>query len=1090
MPSSKQASVKGVSMIVPTHYENLKVLHENTMPNRSYYIPASVRRDDLVEYRGHSDRVQLLNGDWKFRYYKSIYDLQEPFYEETVSAEGYQDVQVSAVWQNYGCEKHRYYVINYPFPFDPPYVGRDNPCGAYIREFTYQKDEKAPKAYLNFEGVDSCFYVWINGRYVGYSQVSHSTSEFDVTDYVREGINKLAVLVLRWCDGTYMEDQDKFRMSGIFRDVYLLKRPENFIFDYFTTTKLTGDKAEVTVRIKPLQENITGIIRVYDVENHEVIHMDVVDNERISTTYDEEAVESKRISAENPVDTSGKTVENSVEKTAEYTGEKKEYPQSVTFVIENPRLWNAEEPYLYTMVLETQNEVITDRLGIREISVCDNVVMLNRKPIKFRGVNRHDSDPVTGFTISIEQMKKDLLVMRQHNVNAIRTSHYPNAPQFYQLCDEYGFYVMDEADNECNGAQFIYFKDNSWENSAQRWGETISDHPDFIETIVDRTQRCVIRDKNRPCVLMWSMGNESGYGCGFEEALRWTKAYDPDRLTHYESLYYKKGAREYDFSNLDTYSRMYPPMKDITDYLDHEPDKPFVMCEYSHAMGNGPGDLEDYFELIEKYDAFCGGFVWEWCDHAIYAGQADDGRAIYQYGGDNGEINFHSTNCCMDGLVWPDRRPHTGLLEFKNVSRPARVVSFENGLLTLHNYKDFVDLKEYLTIDWEVNCDGTIVSSGRIAEADMVSVKPHEDGTLSLLVSVPEKGKCYLKVYYRLKQETQLLTAGHLLGFDEVLLQNADGENQMKQALLSCCVSPLSMDPAFNDQLMMIRESEKYIAVSAPDFYYEYNKFTGLFEQMSHRGRPLITRPMEINIWRAPTDNDRIANLEWTRARFHWSVVRAYETNCEMIPDENGQKSICITSTLSVAAPFVQRILDIFVKWTINIHGKIRMEMDVKKNPEFPVLPRFGIRMFLPEDMQQVTYYGMGPQESYVDKHRGSSHGKYTANIGELLEDYVRPQENGSHYDCDYVVLQGTSAGLAAVSDKTFCFNASVYTQEELAEKRHNYELIPCGDTVLCLDHAHNGIGSNSCGPALLEKYWFEEEKFQFMLELIPLRLS
>lgn len=1035
-------------MIVPKHYENLKVLHENTMPNRSYYMPASIRMDDLAEKREHSDRMQLLNGDWKFRYYKSIYDLQEPFYEQNADTECYDNVPVPAVWQNYGCEKHQYYVINYPFPFDPPYVGRDNPCGAYVREFEYHTEEKAPRAYLNFEGVDSCFYVWLNGQYVGYSQVSHATSEFDVTEYIQDGYNRLAVLVLRWCDGTYMEDQDKFRMSGIFRDVYLVKRPQNFVFDYFTTTKLEGNRAFVDVRIKALEGTIPVNVAVYDVDD------------RVAACA---AVSGAKGGMGAFADA--------------------EYPQSVRLTVENPSLWNAEQPYLYTLVLETENEVITDHVGIREIDIRDNVVCLNGSPIKFRGVNRHDSDPVTGFTISVEQMKKDLLIMRQHNVNAIRTSHYPNAPQFYQLCDKYGFYVMGEADNECNGAQFIYFQDSSWENSSQRWGETIADNPEFIETIVDRMQRCVCREKNRPSVVIWSPGNESGFGCCFEEALKWTKQFDPGRLTQYESVYYKKGAREYDFSKMDVYSRMYPPMSDIIKYMENQPDKPFVMCEHSHAMGNGPGDLEDYFALIEKYDAFCGGFVWEWCDHSVYIGQAEDGRGMYQYGGDNGEINFHSNNCCLDGLVWPDRRPHTGLLEYKNVYRPARVMAYDqkNGLLTLHNYKDFVDLKDYLTIDWEVNCDGEMTSSGQITDAEMVSVRPHQEAQMKLLVEVPEKGKCYLKLFYRQKEASLLLPAGHLLGFDEVLLENADGRNQTLVSLENGGCRRANAESGG----MCVQEAEKYLTVSGTGFTYEFNKFTGLFEKMELAGKPLITRPMEINIWRAPTDNDRIANLEWQRARYHWSVVRAYETSWQQ-KEVEGNQYIRISSVLSVAAPFVQRILDIEASWTVWADGRVSMEMDVKKNTEFPMLARFGIRMFLPNDMEKVTYYGMGPQESYVDKHRGSSHGKYTASVAELLEDYIRPQENGSHYDCDYVILQGADSGIAVTAGKPFCFNASAYTQEELAAKHHNYELTYCGDTVLCLDYAQNGIGSNSCGPELLEKYRFMEEAFKFELKLMP----
>ena len=483
-------------MIIPKHYENHHLLHENTMPNRSYYIPASCRTDNLVEHRELSDRMQLLNGDWKFRYYDSIYDLKDAFYEEDYDTDSLDTIPVPSVWQNHGYDKHRYHTAYQPFPYMPPYVARDNPCGTYIHEFDYQQDENVPCAYLNFEGVDSCFYVWINGRYVGYSQVSHSTSEFDVTDHLKNGKNRLAVLVLKWCDGTYLEDQDKFRMSGIFRDVYLLKRPENCIFDYFTTTKIQENSALVEVRIRPLLKKMPVQVTVYDAAGNVAAQTDTAE---------------------------------------ELEGA---YPCAASLHIEKPHLWNAEEPYLYTIVLETENEVITDRIGIRQIDIQNNIVRLNGSPIKFRGVNRHDSDPVTGFTISVAQMKKDLFLMKQHNINAIRTSHYPNAPQFYQLCDQYGIYVMDEADNEVQSALVLFCKDNTEQTRAKRWNIPISDNPDFIEAVVDRVQRCVCRDKNRPSVVMWSMGNESGYGCGFEKALEWTKTFDPDRLTHFESVWH------------------------------------------------------------------------------------------------------------------------------------------------------------------------------------------------------------------------------------------------------------------------------------------------------------------------------------------------------------------------------------------------------------------------------------------------------------------------------------------------------------------------------------------------------------------------
>lgn len=1022
-------------MLVPKHYENLRVLHENTMPDRSYYIPTSGRMENLVLEREKSDRIQMLNGEWKFKYYNSVLDLQERFFEADYEGKDYDTVNVPGVWQNYGYDKHQYTNTMYPFPFDPPYVPVENPCGAYIREFDYKKEEKAPNVYLNFEGVDSCFYVWLNGVYVGYSQVSHSTSEFDVTKVLKEGKNRLAVLVLKWCDGSYLEDQDKFRMSGIFRDVYLLNRPEQCIFDYFVTTKAAGPEADVKIKMKSLNGDVPVKAVLYDRDGNEAGRGETV------------------VSWES--------------------GE--EYPGELLIRLENPHLWNAEAPYCYTLVLETEDEVITEEVGIREIFIKDTVVYVNGKPVKFRGVNRHDSDPVTGFAISIEQMKKDLFLMKQHNFNAIRTSHYPNAPVFYQLCDRYGFYVIDEADNESHGSQDVYFEDNRWLSRCRRWNETIADNEEFTEATVDRVKRCVHRDKNRPSVIMWSMGNESAYGCTIEDALAWTRKFDDTRLLHYESARYRSDNREYDFSNIDLYSRMYPSIEEIEEHFQNKVDKPYILCEYCHAMGNGPGDFEDYFHLIEREDAFCGAFVWEWCDHAIDKGETVNGRKVYFYGGDHGEYP-HSGNFCMDGLVYPDRTPHTGLLEYKNVHRPVRVKSYnqESGELVLHNYLDFTDLKDFVSIGWALECDGKTEASGRISDGDMISVKPHEKGSIYVKTDVPKEGRCYLKVSYYVKEQTgEILAKDHLLGFDEILLENGDGRNQEAISLMET-----EGTKAAEGKNLSVEEDDRSVRITGETFSYVYSKNTGLFTSLSVGEKEMLTRPMEVNIWRAPTDNDKSVRQNWSRAHFDMAYSRAYETKWT-----EGNEGITITATMAVLAVTVQRIMDITTVWSISNTGKIKMDMQVKCDSEFPELPRFGIRMFLKKEMDRVTYYGIGPAESYIDKRRAGSHGKYEAKVEDMHEDYLKPQENGSHYDCDYVMVQGKEESLVVTGGKPFSFNASIYTQEELTKKRHNFELEPCGSTVLCLDYAQNGIGSGSCGPEAAEKYKFNEKEFRFQLE-------
>ena len=1008
-------------MIVPRYYENLSVLHENTMPARAYYIPASKRMDNLVEHREESDRMQLLNGTWKFQYFNSIYDIQDSFFEKNYDTENFDEIQVPSVWQMAGYDTHQYTNIRYPFPFDPPYVPQDIPCGAYVHTFEYSRDEKAPKSFLNFEGVDSCFYVWINGSYIGYSQVSHMTSEFDVTDVLQDGTNTVAVLVMKWCDGSYLEDQDKFRMSGIFRDVYILKRPKQAISDYHIKTRIEDMLAKVEIEMKfysPLNVKIS-----IEDRNGAVVALGSIAEEG-----------------------------------------------TAVLEIASPELWNTENPYLYKLILETENEVIVDHIALRKIEIKDQVIYLNGQKIKFRGVNRHDSDPVTGFTINTEQITTDLTLMKQHNFNAIRSSHYPNAPFFYEMCDKYGFMVIDEADIEAHGPFMIYRKEDTDYNRFKRWNEKIADDPVWEEAIVDRVKLMVERDKNRFCIVMWSMGNESAYGCNFEKALEWTKNFDPDRITQYESARYRNYDETYDYSNLDVYSRMYPALSEIQEYLDKDGSKPFLLVEYCHSMGNGPGDFEDYFQMIQDNDKMCGGFVWEWCDHAIAHGTAENGKTIYAYGGDHGE-EIHDGNFCMDGLVYPDRTVHTGLLEYKNVYRPARVISYnkESGELVLHNYMDFDDLKDYVKISYELTQDGLVISKGILPE---FSVAPHGEGKTNLKINVPENGKCYLKLIYHLKKELPLLDEDHILGFDEIEVSKEDTKCKLAEKWIPKTVV---------DSELQVNENDTQIHIKGREFAYTIDKRTALFTEMKFAGREYLNHPMELNIWRAPTDNDMYIKSEWKKAHYDKAYTRAYTT--EVVQGKHGVK---ITSHASVVAETVQKILDVTITWKIEAAGKIDADIAVTKDDEFPDLPRFGVRMFLDKKLSAARYFGMGPQESYCDKHQAASHGLYRADVGDLHEDYIRPQENGSHYDCEYVELNNSRYGIVASAEKAFSFNASYYTQEELEKKTHNYELIESDSVVFCVDYALNGIGSNSCGPVVLEQYRFDDVLFRFQFTLIP----
>ncbi|MFC2758156.1 glycoside hydrolase family 2 TIM barrel-domain containing protein [Propionibacterium acidifaciens] len=1018
-------------MIVPRHYEDLSVLHENTLPTRAYYVPGSPRSGHDPLDRESSDRFQLLNGDWDFRYYDSVHELTDAFYATDHEPQDFVPIKVPGSWQHQGYDRHQYTNVRYPIPLDPPYVPHDNPAGAYLTEFDHVPDAAAPVVSLVFEGVDSCFYVWLNGTYIGYSQVSHATAEFDVTEQIVPGRNRLAVLVLKWCDGTYLEDQDKFRTSGIFRDVFLLRRPAAALFDYFTTTQLGEGTATVTVRAAFRGGEVSTRLELADAD--------------------------------------GAPVAGAV---LEPFGADPQFTHRAVVTVPRPHLWSAEDPYLYTLTLSCPDEVIRDRVGLREVRTDGPVLLVNGAPVTLRGVNRHDSDPVTGPTIGLDHIRRDMRLMKQYNVNAIRSSHYPNCPQFYQLCDEYGFYVMSEADNESHGTQTQFLADDSWPNVVEHWNERIANIPAWIEPTLDRVRLCVEREKNRPCIISWSAGNECAYGWTFEAALLWMKQFDPSRVTHYESAYYRSGDRRYDYSSIDLYSRMYPSLDEIHAYLDDEPDKPLILVEYCHSMGNGPGDLEEYWQLINADERMCGGFVWEWCDHAVRAGTTADGRPIHLYGGDHGE-RVHDGNFCVDGLVSPEREPHPGLLELGNVQRPVRVTALDlaAGTVTLRNDLDFTDLAGYAEVSYTLTRDGELVDEGPVELP--ASVPPHTSATVPLRIETPASGCCFLTLRYRLAEPRPLLEAGHELGFDEIEVPTAEPRLREAAALLGRAAGGPTPGTV---------QDEEAITVRGEDFEYCFDRSTGLPRTMTVGGERLLDRPAEVNIWRAPTDNDRSIQLEWLRARYDQTSTRAYSTAVSTTP--TGQ--VFVDATMALVAPTVQPIARLGARWTIGSDGSLALDLNAQRDTEFPFLPRFGLRLFLPRRLDAVRYFGLGPQESYVDKHRACHHGMFTSSVADLGHDYIRPQENGSRADCELVELTGPGLALTVVGARRFSFNASAWTQEELTRARHDVELEPCGSTVLCLDAAMSGIGSNSCGPALLERYRVDDAELKLNLRLVP----
>ena len=997
-------------MNLPNYHVDPHALHVNTLPNRAYYVPYSDRYVALRDERRESDRFQSLNGKWQFRYFESVIDLPDNLLDSGMEMD---TIPVPSVWQMHGYDRHQYTNWRYPFPYDPPHVPEENPCGLYRRHFMLPEDDS--RRTIVFEGVDSCFYLWINGRFVGYSQISHSTSEFDITDFVSPGDNEIDVLVLKWCDGSYFEDQDKFRMSGIFRDVYILRREQRHLWDYFIHTELSPDRTGATVRVE-LQYRGTDP----GASHHTHYYLYDAGGDRID--------------------------------------DGRAYGDSFEIHLSNITLWNAENPYLYTLVLRYNGEAFCEPLGFRDIRVENAVVKLNGVPVKFRGVNRHDSDPVLGSAVGEEEMLRDLVLMKQHNITAIRTSHYPNSPLFPRMCDKYGFYLIAEADVECHG---VVYQQGTYDDKHSY--NILARDPEYGEAILDRVQHCVTRDKNRPSILIWSMGNESGMGLNFHEALRWTKQYDPSRLTHYERASFPPEGEYINKDHLDLYSRMYPSIEEIDGYFEkNEVGKPYVLCEYAHAMGNGPGDAENYFRCFERHEGSCGGFVWEWCDHAIDMGPTPDGRRRYFYGGDFGE-EPNDGNFCVDGLVYPDRRPHTGLKELKNVNRPARIseVDLPAGVFRIRNYLDFTTLNDYIRITYSVRSNGREIFRGEVPDA-LLAIPPHErrDITIDLPAGLPKLFAVYFEQIQ--KYDRPLSPAGHIRGVEQIGRQKYVVPDRPEGAV------PVD-----------VWEDARHVVLRGENFRYMFNKQTACFEVMNFDQLHVVKQPMHFNIWRAPTDNDMFIAEKWRQFGYDRAKTRVYGVRVE------GDEDVEITADFAIVAPSLPPIAKGVARWRVHRNGRIDAAIDLQRREDAPPLPRFGIRMMLPRSMDVISYFGYGPYESYVDKHRASVKHMHCSTVQAQHEDYIRPQENGSHWNCDYLRLSGPLGGFEVIGDE-FSFNVSRYTQEELERKAHSYELEQAPGTVFCLDDRQTGIGSNSCGPELNYRYAMPA-KFCFKFAIVPL---
>ena len=1074
----KQIARPGSTKAQMIYHENPDVFHVNTLENHCYFIPFENNGDskkiaDPFAPREKSKRFQLLNGKWGFNYYPSLIDLEDDFAEPSFAKEVLaqkKKITVPSNWQLNGYDKPQYTNFEYPIPYNPPFVPDENPTGVYYREYDYEPD--GLERLLCFEGVDSCIYVYINGKLCGFSEVSHHTAEFNITPLLQKGKNIITVAVLKWCFGTYLEDQDKIRLSGIFRDVYILSRPKKRITDYRIVTRLSTN-----YRSAVLELTVSGA------------------------------------SAEFALYEAGADADTGIPEIIIASG-LAEKNVTVKIPVKDPLLWTAETPFLYKLTLKTKDEVIGEEIGFRKITAENGIVKVNGQAVKFRGVNRHDSYPDTGYVASVTQIENDLKLMKCHNINAIRTSHYPNAPIFYKLCDRYGFYVICEADVEMHGSVTVN-NTSHWDWSDYSGIALAASNKLFYKGILDREKSCVMRNLNRPSILFWSLGNECGNGNNFTSAAQWIKNFDDTRLVHYESVHNQGDTTDAPY---DVVSRMYPSVESWKQMSEDKKEKrPFVLCEYCHAMGNGPGDLEDYHKVFHSSDRFCGGFIWEWCDHSVIMGKAKDGSTKFGYGGDWGE-KHNDGNFCCDGLVYPDRRPHTGLLEAKQVYRPIRVKRVKENIFEFYNLLAFTYADTLYNCQYEITVDGDVVKKGKLTLPKLPPLK----ATKILLPDFTDFAKLadkdsYIRFIFTQKEDELWCQKGYLVCFDQVQLgKPADSDNEA-ETLKNASFMPLLKGqkpfvPGHRDEkgiqenaraeikklqdFVIAAEKKNQVeykslkcpGLEASGLYYKitdgelvltYNRRTGVFDSIKLENTELLKKPLQFNFMRAPTDNDPMRG-EWFDAHLHDFETKVYGSR--ICTQDNGKtvQIICDQGFVwSKNQPFLYGTVTYTIKkQNEKTPASLSVGFDLTATRRIFILPRIGLRLFLNKAFSNVEYYGYGPTESYIDKHQATYLAKFNSKVSSQYEPYIRPQENSSHYNCRYVKLSDKKLSLVCTGtdlqnkcQKNISFSATEYTQEELWQKRHNYELEKSGYTVLCVDYKMAGVGSNSCGPALAQKY-------------------
>ena len=1015
---------------------------ENVQQPSSMLIPYADTASAFIGERGASPYFMLLNGKWKFKYTKNLSEVPDKFYSPEYGMDGWDTLPVPSNWQMHGYDVPNYTNIEYPYPLDPPYVPDENPLGLYKMNFNIPDAWLGRRIIISFGGVNSSFTPWVNGERIGYGQGSHMPSEFDITDFVRTGVNMLAVMVYKWCATSYLEDQDFWRLSGIFREVYVYSVPQLHIRDLFIQTLLDEKCEDAVISIKAAVKNYA--VAESGTYSLSVILMDQKQGVVFEKKYEDFAV----------------------------PGSGEEILLNIEEKIQAPVKWTAETPHRYSLlsILKDEHgsliEVEKVDVGFRKVEIKDSQLLINGVSIKLKGVNHHDTNCDLGHAVSRESMLRDVLMMKRHNINAVRTSHYPNDPYWLELCDRYGLYVIDEADLETHG---FGYEDSEYD---------LSDKPEWEEAFEDRAIRMVERDKNHPSIIIWSLGNESRYGSNHDAMAEWIRSRDDSRPIHYERALYAKV--------VDIVSVMYPSIEFLEQEGKREDDsRPFFLCEYAHAMGNGPGSLKEYWEIIYKYPRLIGGCIWEWMDHGIRR-FTDDGRQWFAYGGDFGDYP-NSGNFCLDGLNYPDGKPHSGLIECKKVLEPVKVeaVDLLKGMVKIENRYDFISLED-IAGTWELLADDQVIGQGILPS---IRVPAHSSRIYDIPYVLPEHSvngsEYWLNLHFTLNRSTSWAEKGHQITASqfkiplEEMSARAVSISVTPKSAYSISATPVSLLPA-----LMMEEDSKCVTIYGNSFRLVFNKFKGIIESYQFKGAELILRGPSENFWRAPTDNDIPVQAKlWEKERLNLLSRRISGIEVEQLC----KQAIRIKACTVMASCSLKPLFDTTLVYTVYGNGNVEVKTHVKPRRVIASLPKLGLQLRMPLDFNRFGWYGRGPHENYNDKKESALVGVYRGSVEEQFENYAFPQENGNRCDVRWASLTDQNGiGLLFVGMPDFNFSVSPYSTENLTSAKHTYELVKSNETIVNIDYRQSGLGSASCGPDTMEKYRLKAEEVKFAFIMRP----